>query len=84
MHLEVRNQPIRSSHTYKIYGAHGFAPYFDTSAFAPVSTARFGTSTFDALRGPGYGNLDLGLFRTFEIRERLKMQFRMEIFNLQP
>jgi hypothetical protein len=66
----------------QIYGAHGFEPYFDTSAFAPVTTARFGTSTFDSIRGPGYGNIDFALFRTFEIREPLKMQFRAEAFNL--
>ena len=66
-----------------IYGAHGLAsPYFDVSAFAPVTTARFGTSSFDSLRGPGYGNLDFGLFRTFAIREPLKAQFRIEALNL--
>src|SRR5246127_717855 len=66
-----------------IHGAHGMAsPYFDTSAFAPVTTARFGTSSFDSLRGPGYGNLDFGLFRTFGIWESLKAQFRIEAFNL--
>jgi hypothetical protein len=54
------------------------SPYFDISAFAPVTTARFGTSSFDSLRGPGYGNLDFGLFRTFAIREALKAQFRIE------
>jgi hypothetical protein len=66
-----------------IYGAHGLAsPYFDTSAFAPVTTARFGTSGFDSLRGPGYGNLDFALFREFGIRERLRGQFRVEVLNL--
>ena len=59
----------------QIYGAHGLAsPYFDTSAFAPVTLARFGTSNFDSFRGPGYRNVDFGLFRTFEIQERLKAQ----------
>ena len=66
-----------------IYGANGLgSPYFDTSAFAPVTTARFGTSSFDSLRGPGYGNLDLALFRTVGIREQLKAQFRVEALNL--
>jgi hypothetical protein len=65
-----------------IYGANGLAsPYFDTSAFAPVTAARFGTSSFDSIRGPGYGNLDFGLFRTFGIRE-WKAQFRIEGLNL--
>ena len=66
-----------------IHGAHGMAsPYFDTSAFAPVTTARLGTSSFDSLRGPGYGNLDFGLFRNLGIWESLKAQFRIEAFNL--
>jgi hypothetical protein len=65
-----------------IYGAHGVAsPYFDTSAFAPVTTARFGSSSFDSVRGPGYGNFDFGLFRNFQVRETT-MQFRMEALNL--
>jgi hypothetical protein len=65
-----------------IYGAHGVAsPYFDTSAFAPVTTACFGSSSFDSVRGPGYGNLDFGLFRNFQVGET-KLQFRMEALNL--
>ncbi len=67
----------------QIYGAHGLiAPYFDTSAFAPVTSARFGTSSFDSVRGPGYGDFDFSLFRTLAIHERLKAQIRMEAFNL--
>ena len=66
-----------------IYGARGLAsPYFDTSAFAPVTTARFGTSNFDSLRGPGYGNVDFSVFRTFQIREQVATQFRVEALNL--
>ena len=67
----------------QIYGAHALAsPYFDTSAFAPVTTARFGSSSFDSIRGPGYGNLDFGLFRTFKIHDRLKAQSRVDALNL--
>jgi Carboxypeptidase regulatory-like domain/TonB-dependent Receptor Plug Domain/TonB dependent receptor len=67
----------------QVYGAHGLvSPYFDTSAFAPVTAARFGTSSFDILRGPAYGALDLGLFRTFGIRGGFKAQIHLESFNL--
>jgi len=66
-----------------IYGAHGLvSPYFDTTAYAPVSQARFGTAGFNSVRGPGYANLDFSLFRTFPIKEQLKMQIRAEALNL--
>jgi len=66
-----------------IYGPHGTAsPYFDTSAFAPVTTATFGTAGWDSLRGPGYGNLDFSIFRSFKLWDRLGAQFRAEALNL--
>ena len=37
-----------------------------------------GRNTFVA---PSYWNLDLGFIKTFQITERFKMQFRMEMFN---
>jgi hypothetical protein len=55
--------------------------YFDPAAFAPVTTARYGTSGLNILRGPGVVNLDLGLFREFSVKERIKIQFRAEAFN---
>ncbi len=43
-------------------------PYFDPTAFKPVTEARFGTAGFNTLRGPGYANLDLSVFRTFRLK----------------
>jgi hypothetical protein len=69
--------------TVAIYGAHGLAsPYFDTNAFAAVTQARFGNAGFDSLRGPGYFDLDASLFRTFPIKDALKMQLRLEALNM--
>lgn len=56
--------------------------YFDPAAFAPVTTARYGTSGLNILRGPGVLNMDLGLFREFVVTERLRVQFRAEAFNV--
>lgn len=42
---------------------------------------RFGTAGRNNLRGPGYLNLDLGLFRTLSFSERYKLQLRVEALN---
>jgi hypothetical protein len=57
-------------------------PYFDPTAFRPVTQARFGNAGFNTMRGPGYANLDLGIFRTFSLMGTSNLQFRLEIFNL--
>jgi outer membrane receptor protein involved in Fe transport len=57
-------------------------PYFDPTAFRPVTEARFGTAGFNTMRGPGYANLDMSVFRTFHAKGSSNVQFRMEIFNL--
>jgi hypothetical protein len=57
-------------------------PFFDPTAFASVTQARFGTSGFNNVRGPGAVNLDASLFREFRATERLTLQFRAEAFNI--
>jgi Carboxypeptidase regulatory-like domain/TonB dependent receptor-like, beta-barrel/TonB-dependent Receptor Plug Domain len=56
-------------------------PFYDPTAYADVNSARFGTSGFNSLRGPGIVNWDFGVTREFRITERWKLQFRMESFN---
>jgi len=55
--------------------------YFDPFAFQSVTEPRFGNSSLNLLRGPGLVNWDFGLFREFAIKERWRLQFRMEAFN---
>ncbi len=43
---------------------------------------RFGTCGPGVLRGPGLVNLDFGVFRRFNITERINLQFRAEAFNV--
>jgi hypothetical protein len=57
-------------------------PYFDPTAFRPVTEARFGTGGFNKMRGPGIGNLDASVFRTFGLSSTMNLQFRLEIFNV--
>ncbi|SFS01250.1 Carboxypeptidase regulatory-like domain-containing protein [Granulicella pectinivorans] len=69
--------------TVRILGGHGVGnPYFDTNAFAPVTTAAFGNASKNSLRGPGYFNWNLGLSKGFSFRDRYNFQIRGEAFNL--
>ena len=34
------------------------------------------------MRGPGVVNMDLSIYRTFEVTERYKLRFQAEAFNL--
>jgi Carboxypeptidase regulatory-like domain/TonB dependent receptor len=54
--------------------------YFDPLAFRSITDVRYGNSGLNTLRGPGFTNLDLGLFREFRVRD-LQIQFRAEAFN---
>jgi hypothetical protein len=57
--------------------------YYDPTAFAPVTAiATFGNSGRNILRAPGVWNTDLDITREFPIRERLRIQFRGEFFNM--
>ena len=45
-------------------------------------TPRFGTCGSNILRGPGLINMDMGIFRKFQVSERVDVQFRSEAFNV--
>lgn len=57
-------------------------PYYDPSAFAPVTDARFGTSGRNILRGPSVVNVSAGVFRRIPVKERVKLEIRAEAFNV--
>lgn len=68
------------------------APWFDptqcggaivTNCFAqPTSDAPFGNLGPNVISGPGSWNMDLSVFRTFKIMERLSLQVRGESFSV--
>ena len=60
--------------------------YFDRSAYQVVNipsgqAQRFGTSPRNTVRGPGFWNVDLGLFRSVNLYGTAAMQFRLELLN---
>ncbi|HLJ26236.1 MAG TPA: TonB-dependent receptor [Candidatus Angelobacter sp.] len=56
--------------------------WFNTAAFAANPAGTFGTSSRDMLNGPGFFDFDMGLGRTFPVRERQSLMVRFEAFNL--
>ncbi|HLJ15368.1 MAG TPA: carboxypeptidase regulatory-like domain-containing protein [Bryobacteraceae bacterium] len=66
----------------KLGGIGANSPYFDPTAFAPVTAVRYGTSGRNILRGPGLVNVDAALFRNFQVKERWQLQVRAESYNL--
>ncbi len=65
----------------KLGGVGRGKPYYDPTAFADVTEARFGNSGYNTLRAPGLFNWDFGLTREFYFSDRLRLQFRAEAFN---
>ena len=57
---------------------------FNPSAFdtLPAYTAQTGPKTFPGINGPMQWNIDANLSKSFSITERLKLQLRMEAYNL--
>jgi len=57
--------------------------YYDPNAFASVTTAAtFGSTGRNILRNPGVWNTDLNITREFPVKERLRLQFRSEFYNM--
>lgn len=74
--------PDQALSTVQILGGHGSGqPYFDPSAFLPVTAVRFGNVGRNTIRGPGLFNLDTSVFRDFAVTERFTLQFRAECFG---
>jgi len=55
---------------------------FNTCAFQSATViGSFGDAGRNTIRGPGYQNWDLSFFKTFPIREVMRLEFRAEFFN---
>jgi hypothetical protein len=56
--------------------------WFDTGAFQIAPQFTIGTSSRNPVRGPAYRDVDVGIAKRFSLYERLKLEFRAEVFNL--
>ena len=56
--------------------------FFNTAAFAPQPLGTIGTAQRNSLFGPNFRHVDLSIFKTFPVTERLGVQFRAESYNI--
>jgi hypothetical protein len=56
--------------------------WFDPAAFAVPAFGTLGNLSRNSLIGPAFQNVDVNFAKDFAIHERLKLQFRAEMFNL--
>lgn len=60
----------------------GGGKYFNPSCFqTPSVLGKNGPSTWPYIHGPAYFNTDLGVFKTFQVKESQNIQFRASAFN---
>jgi len=60
----------------------GHNQYINPSCFAiPTTPGANGPTIFPAIYGPAFFNSDLALFKNFQIKEQMKLQFRFDGYN---
>ncbi len=56
--------------------------WFNTACFSTPAVGVLGNAPRTYLYGPGQANLDLSLYKTVAVTEKLNLQFRSEFFNI--
>ncbi len=65
------------------YAAHqSVNQWLNPAAFVPAAPGAYGNLGYNNIKGPDMFQLNLAISRTFTIREKSKLQFRAEAFNL--
>jgi hypothetical protein len=57
------------------------AEWFNTSCFTVPAVFTYGNAGRDIVTGPGLDDFDATLQKQFPIRESMRLQFRLDIFN---
>ena len=62
---------------------HTIQAWFNTCAFVPAPAGSFGNAPryFSNLRAPGYAFTDLAIEKWFNVTEKVRTEFRTEMFN---
>jgi Carboxypeptidase regulatory-like domain len=77
--------PVRPSYNPAFTGPiilGGSNQYFNPNAFLPPAAGTYGNAGRNTLYGPGIAELDFSALKNIAINERLRLQFRAELFNI--
>ena len=60
----------------------GIYSFFNPAAYANQAAGTLGTAHRNQIFGPNYRHFDVSVFKSFDVYERVKAQFRAEMFNV--
>lgn len=63
-------------------GTKSITNFFNPNAYVVQSAGTMGNAHRNDIIGPNYRHLDISVFKGFDVTERIKAQFRAEMFNL--
>jgi len=63
-------------------GSAPIVQWFNAASFANPAAGSFGTTSRNAFRGPGFFTVDASLVKNTQIREKVSLQLRAEMFNI--
>jgi hypothetical protein len=66
----------------QIVGANAPGFFLNPAAFSTVALGQFGNCAPRSFHGPGLENVDFSVFKSFIIRESMRVEFRSEFFNV--
>lgn len=76
----ITGPPLNSDRSIQ---QHSFAQYLNPNSFAEPALGTYGNLRRNQVIGPGFGDVDLSLLKNTNIyHERVKAQFRVEMFNV--